>query len=265
MAFAAIIDALHCIPKRGPVMQISDCAPFSQDLALESSGIAGAILAPCNCAECQHQWNCADRRTHEIVSLVSRNPTMLRGLASYDPLRIGESLGWIDEAVTAGRLSGTYTQAECCVAGLDAPRMYPLYGICAKLHVPVVLDFMTRDRWLQHRPQLEVIAADFPELDILLALPQHTESLSVIHLLERFPRVSILLTPQELQTDTNICEYVELEGRERTLFRSSTQGLIRSIATASELSIGPGARHAYLFENAAKMFNFPAEVLSVSA
>ncbi len=52
-----IIDALFCIPKSAMVRQISDCIPFSQDLApqMNSSGIAGAILAMSNCAQCQHR------------------------------------------------------------------------------------------------------------------------------------------------------------------------------------------------------------------
>ncbi len=108
--------------------------------------------------------------------MVAQNPRQLRGLASYDPLRIGESLRWIDEAVSEGELAGAYVQAECCVSGLDAPRMYPLYGLCAKLRAPVVLDFDSRERWVHHRPQVEVVAADFPELDILLAPPPRSEN-----------------------------------------------------------------------------------------
>jgi hypothetical protein len=63
MADLTIIDALFAIPQRANITQLSDCVPFSQDLAplMNSSGIAGAILAPCNCNHCQHQWNCADR------------------------------------------------------------------------------------------------------------------------------------------------------------------------------------------------------------
>src|SRR5471030_2298057 len=99
-----IIDALYCIPKNGSVTQISDCIPFSQDLGLlmESSGIAGAVLAPCRCTLCHHIWNCADRRTQEVLGTVARRPKQLRGLACYDPLRIGDSLRWIDEAVSEG-------------------------------------------------------------------------------------------------------------------------------------------------------------------
>src|ERR1039458_10194045 len=104
MANATIIDALFCIPQKSRVMQPSDCVPFNQDLvpAMNASGIAGAVLAHCNCWECQHHWNCADRRTHEIVNVVAKSQRRLRGLASYDSLRIGESLRWIDDAVVEG-------------------------------------------------------------------------------------------------------------------------------------------------------------------
>jgi len=226
MSSATIIDALFCLPRNPKVLQISDCVPFDQDLAPEmiSSGISGAVLAPCNCAGCQHHWNCADRMTHELAGAVARNPKLLRGLASYDSLRIGDSLRWIDEGVTSGALVGAYALAESCSSGLDAPRMYPLYGMCAKLRSPAVLDFTSRERWLHYRPQVEVVAADFPELDILLATPPFTNAASILLLLQRFPHISFVLRPEELQTDAALGEYMELKGQERALFRSSAKG-----------------------------------------
>jgi predicted TIM-barrel fold metal-dependent hydrolase len=258
MADAMIIDALFAIPQRANVTQLSDCVPFSQDLAplMNSSGIAGAILAPCNCNHCQHQWNCADRRTDEIVNAVARNPTRLRGLASYDPLRIGDSLRWIWEASTKGGLAGAYAQSESCVSGLHAPRMYPLYGLCAMLRSPVILDISSRDSWAQHRPQVEVVAADFPELEILLAPPPQPDTASILRLMQRFPRISFLLRPQDLQGDALLCEYIELQGRERALFRSSSKGWPPAVEMALGLRLGPAARRAYLFENASRVYGF---------
>jgi predicted TIM-barrel fold metal-dependent hydrolase len=232
---------------------------------MNSSGIAGAILAHSNCSQCQHQWNCADRRTREVVTAVERNPEQLRGLASYDSLRIGDSLRWIDEAVTEGGLVGAYTQAECCISGLDTPRMYPLYGLCAKLRTPVVIDFSSQERWAHHRPQVEVIAADFPELDILLATPPFTKVAGIIRLMQRFPRVAFLLSPHELLSNSALCEYVEMEGRERVLFRSSSNNWRQAVETAHMLPLGPAARHSYLSENATKLFNFPFEVQRMEA
>lgn len=258
MADAVIIDALFAIPQRANVTQLSDCAPFSQDLTplMNSSGITGAILAPCNCNHCQHQWNCADRRTDEIVNAVARNPTRLRGLASYDPLRIGDSLRWIWEASAKGGLAGAYAQSESCVSGLHAARMYPLYGLCAMLRSPVILDISSRDSWAQHRPQVEVVAADFPELEILLAPPPHPDTASILRLMQRFPRISFLLRPQDLQGDALLCEYIELQGRERALFRSSSKGWPPAVETALGLRLGAAARRAYLFENASRVYGF---------
>jgi predicted TIM-barrel fold metal-dependent hydrolase len=263
MAYPAIIDALFCIPRSGTAIQISDCIPFRQDLTLQmnSNEIAGAVVAPCNCALCQHLWNCADRLTHEVRDVVAQNPKQLRGLATYDLLQIGDSLRWIDEAVAEGGLVGAYALTENCVSGLDTPRMYPLYGICSKLRVPVVLDFTSRERWIHHRPQVEVVAADFPELDILLATPPGTDSASILQLMQRFPRISFLLCPQELHLNAALCDYVELDGRDRAVFRSSSKGWLAAVEAARTLPLGPAAQRAYLSENAAQLFSFPAELL----
>lgn len=256
MANAMIIDALFCIPKKANVMQLSDCVPFNQDLAplMNAGGIAGAVLAHCNCWQCQHHWNCADRRTHELVNAVRKNPRQLRGLASYDPLRIGESLRWIDEALTAGGLSGAYADAECCIDGLDGPRMYALYGLCARLGSPMVLGFHSPARWVRHLPQVEVVAADFPELNILLAAPAGAESASILGLMRGFPRISFLLCPENI--DAVLCECIELQGRERAMFRSSSQGWPAAVKRALQLTLSPAARRAYIFENASRVYGF---------
>jgi predicted TIM-barrel fold metal-dependent hydrolase len=265
MAHATIIDALFCIPKKADAVQPSDCVPFNQDLApaMNAEGIAGVVLAHCNCWQCQHHWNCADRRTHEIVNAVARNPRKLRGLGAYDPLRIGESLRWIDEGVIEGAVAGAYADAECDATGLVAPRMYPLYGLCAMQRMPMVLGFHSLERWTQHLQQLEVLAADFPDLDILLAPPHGAEGASMLQLMRRFPRVSFLLCPHDLRADAGLCEYVEIQGREHVLFRGCAEGWSAAAETALGLPLGPEALRAYLFENAARVYGFPVEVASV--
>lgn len=258
MTQQAIIDALFCLPKPARVIQPSDCVPFNQDITpqVRAQGFDAAVLAPCHCAHCQHQWNCADRRNDEISGVVARNRRRLRGLASYDSLRIGDSLRWIDEAIGAAELSGVFAQAEACVSGVDAARMYPLYGMCAKLRAPVVLEFSTRERWLHHRPQVEVVAADFPQVDILLATPPRTDAAGIFHFLQRFPRVSFVLSPQELQQEPALCDSLEQDGRERFFFRAAPMNTRAAVEMAQSLPLSPEARHSYLFENAAKLFRF---------
>jgi len=265
MTSATIIDALYCIARKAQVTQVSECVAFQEDLtpAMDASGIAGAVLAHGNCWQCQHQWNCADRRTHEIVSAVERKPGKLRGLASYDALRVGESLRWIDEAVGEGGVSGAYADAECSINGLDAPRMYPLYGLCAKLRMPVVLGFHSAERWAQHLSQVEVLAADLPDLDVLLAPPQEAEAASILRLMRRYPRISFLLCPEELQADAGLCDYIEMQGRERALFRSGGKGWAAAVEKALGLPLSPAALRAYLSENATRVYGFPVGVASL--
>jgi predicted TIM-barrel fold metal-dependent hydrolase len=256
----AIIDALFCIPKDVRTTQLSDCKRFSEDLTpqLNGGGMVGAVIAPCLCRQCQNQWNCADRKTQEVTETVRRNPNQLRGLGSYDALRIGDSLRWIDEGVTTGTLAGAYAQADYCVSGLDSRRMYPLYGLCAKLRAPIVMDFNTRECWQHHRPQVEVIAADFPDLKIVLATPPRTEAGSILRLLQRFPHAAFLLNPKDLQADAALCEYMELQGCDRVMFRAHPLSWESAAETAMGMPLGEEAKRAYVGGNAAKLFGFAA-------
>jgi predicted TIM-barrel fold metal-dependent hydrolase len=165
MTHTTIIDSLFSLPEKGPVVHIEDCVPFRQDLTpeMKASGVAGVVLAHGNCRQCPFEWECAERMTRETVALVTQHPLQLRGLAAYDPLRIGQSLRWIDDLLRQGTLAGVYIHSEACVSGLNAARMYPLYGVCAMLGAPVVVEFFEHDRWSYQRPQVELVAADFPD------------------------------------------------------------------------------------------------------
>jgi predicted TIM-barrel fold metal-dependent hydrolase len=266
MAAAAIIDALFCIPKNTKITQVSECLPFGEDLSpqMDSSGIAGAVIAPCKCGQCPNQWNCADRKTYEVRDAVKKCPKRLRGLASYDPLRVGDSLRWIDEALSAGELIGAYAEAECCVSGLHAARMYPLYGMCDKLRAPVVLDFNSRESWQHHRPQVEVLAADFPDLQVLLSTPPRIDATSMIRLMQRFQHVQFLLNPEEFQAQPLLCEFVEAQGRERVAFRANPQSW-PAATQASSGRLEEAALHSYLYDNAAKWFGFAAVAAGTTA
>jgi len=261
MPQTTIIDGLFCIPQKPRVSQPSDCVQFNVDLipSMNACGIAAAVLAHGNCWQCQHHWNCADLRTHETVVATARNPGHLRGLASYDPLRIGASLRWIEDAVVEGGTAGAYAEAESCASGLDAPRMYPLYGFCAMLRLPVVVGFHSGEGWIQQLPQAEVLAADFPDLDLVLAPPAGSESESMLGLMQRFPRISFLLCPQDLERDAALCEYIEVQGREHVLFRSGAGGWTAAAESVRKLPLGPAALRAYLFENATRVYGFPVK------
>jgi hypothetical protein len=104
---------------------------------------------------------------------------------------------------------------------------------------------------------VEVLAADFPELEILLAPPPQVGTESIIRMLERFPRIAFLLNPRDLVDDALLCEYVELEGHSRVAFRSLPQTWAAAAETAAGIPLRSEAKHAFLFENAARFFGFP--------
>jgi len=258
MKHTAVIDALYSIPLKGPVVHISDCVPFHEDLTprMQECGLTGAVLAHGNCRKCQFEWECADRMTHEIADLTVQHPGQLRGLAAYDPLRIGESMGWIDNLVRKGRLAGAYMHSEACIRGVDSARMYPLYGMCAMLGVPVVVEFFEDDCWKYQRQQLELVAADFPDLELAVAPPRESKKSSVVPMMRRFPHLSFLLAPADLQGSRTLCRYLDSEGSSRALFRSAGEEWSSAVAAALNVPLGPAARSAYLAGNAGRLFGF---------
>ena len=58
---------------------------------------------------------------------------------------------------------------------------------------------------------------------------------------------------------------VELQGRDRVLFRSASEEWPQAVEMAARLPLGPAARRAYLGENASKVFGFPVEAPSLLA
>ena len=197
----------------------------------------------------------------EIVNAVERNPAQLRGLASYDALRVGESLRWIDEAVAEGGVSGAY--ARCGVLDQRVGRAPHVSAVrtLRQAAMPVVLGFNSAERWTQHLSQVEVVAADFPELDILLAPPAGAEAASILRLMRHFPRISFLLCPQEMQADAALCEYIEMQGRERALFRSAARDGRRRWRGRSAATESGGAA-CLSVQNATRVYGFPVGVAS---
>jgi predicted TIM-barrel fold metal-dependent hydrolase len=268
MTHASIIDSLYSLPKKGPVVQLSDCVPFQEDLTprMQQCGLAGIVLAHGNCRQCQYEWECADRMTNEISNLVAQHPDKLRGLAAYDPLRIGESMGWLDKLVRKGQIAGAYMHSEACIRGVDSARMYPLYGMCAMLRVPVVVEFVEEDCWKHQRSQLELVASDFPDLDLAVVPPRKSNKSCIIPMMKRFPRLSFLLGPQDLQESRPLRDYIDSEAGDRVLFRSAGEDWSSAVVMAQSLRLGPAALRAYLGENAERLFGFsPSKAESLSA
>jgi predicted TIM-barrel fold metal-dependent hydrolase len=85
-------------------------------------------------------------------------------------------------------------------------------------------------------------------------------------MMRRYPRLSFLLGPRELQGNDKLCDYLEQQGRNRVLFRSAGEAWPAASALALTVPLSPSARRAYLAENAARVFGFPGDaVTSLSA
>jgi hypothetical protein len=130
-----------------------------------------------------------------------------------------------------------------------------------------VIEFFEDDCWKYQRSQLELVAADFPDLELAVAPPRESNKSCIVPMMKRFPHLSFLLAPRDLQGNRTLCKYLDSQqGRGRAMFRSGGEEWSSAVAMAQAVPLGPAARSAYLAQNAARLFGFSrSEVNSLSA
>jgi len=123
----------------------------------------------------------------EIAAIVRRYPKRFIGFAGIDPW-LGKKAVWeVERAVKELGLRGVKFQPAMQEFFPNDRRLYPIYEKCAELKVPVLIHTGTtgfgaglpggagiRLKYTKPIPYVDDVAADFPELTIIMAHPAWT-------------------------------------------------------------------------------------------
>ncbi len=132
---------------------------------MDAAGVTAALVAQCDNWSCERNWLCEETKFDDVRQYIESS-SRLFGLAGYNPFDIAESLRQIELAVGSHDFRGVYVHLAGFGLPLTDARMYPAFAKAAELAVPIVVELL-RDCAVEG--EVERVAADFPELKIVLA------------------------------------------------------------------------------------------------
>ena len=209
----------------------------------------------------------------EVAACVARHPDVFAGFASVDPWKGKKAVQELERAITELGLCGLKLHPIAQGFFADERRFYPLWAKCVELGIPAL--FHTGQtgwgagtpggsgaklKYGKPIPHLDDIAADFPELTIVLAhpsFPWQDEALSVaVHKSNVFIDLSgwapRYFPPQLVQ-------YARTVLQDKCLFGSDYPVLSpeRWLTEFHELGLPPEVEEKILWRNALRVLTHP--------
>ncbi len=133
-----------------------------------------------------------------VAGLAERHPTRFIPFAGIDPLTGMDGVRELEHLVHARGFKGLSLRPFMIGLPADDRRYYPLYAKCVELGIP--LSIHTSANWttvavsdLGHPRHIDVVAADFPELDIVMSHAGYPWVLEAVLLAWKYPNVYLEL------------------------------------------------------------------------
>ena len=108
-----------------------------------------------------------------VNEMVKKGNGRIIGAAGYNPFRIEESLQDIEKAIKEYGFKFVYAHSLGFGLPFNDRKMYPLYGLCSSLKVPVSLQVghsaEPLPSWVGNPMSVDEVAIDFPDLKINLS------------------------------------------------------------------------------------------------
>lgn len=109
----------------------------------------------------------------QVYDLMKRSKGRIIGAAGYNPLRIKESLDDIEKSVKEYGFKFVYAHNISFGIPFNDKKMYPLYGLCSTLKIPVSLQTghsaEALPSWVGNPMAIDEVVMDFPDLKINLS------------------------------------------------------------------------------------------------
>lgn len=129
-------------------------------------------------------WGTPGSSNDYVAALAEKYPDRFIGFATVDPWQGVKAVRELERAVTKLGLRGLKLAPNCQLFFPDDTRFYPLYEKCVELQIPVIIHAGTTGigaglpgglgvklKYLRPIPHIDDIAADFPDLTIVMAHP----------------------------------------------------------------------------------------------
>jgi len=174
-----------------------------------------------------------DYTEEHIYELMKQANGRIIGVAGYNPLRIQESIEWIERAVTEYGFKMVFAHPITFGLRFNDKKMYPLYAVCNKLGVPVSIQVghsaEPLPSWVGHPITVDEVVLDFPDLKINLSHTGYPWRLEWQDMLWKHPNVYGDLAaymPSGLDKDT--LDFINSGiGRQKVMWGTNGFGLKR--------------------------------------
>jgi uncharacterized protein len=229
------------------------------EAAMDAAGIGRVLVSQCKRWSCERQWMCVDTRLDDVVRYTASSPRFI-GLAGYNPFDIAESLREIELAVATHAFRGAFLHADSFRLPLTDARIYPLFAKAAELGVPVLLQSSPVPRG-----DLDRLAADFPELSLVLAqaCPQLADvtaiaavgenvffaldSGALVHLIHQWTALAVA-------HDESSSSFLSEVFQQRCMWGSNSLDWCEALRSVNSLPLLPETRACFLRRNAERVF-----------
>lgn len=195
----------------------------------------------------------------ELAQVVKKYPDRFVGMATYNPHNISQSLRDLDKAVKQWGFKAVYMH----IFGFDIPlndrKMYPLFGKCVELGIPVsmqtgyVLEGMPSDCG---RPiYLDRIALDFPELVIVgthTGYPWTEELISMAYKFENVYCGCSAHLPR--YWDPSLVKNINSRLQNKAIYGANLIPYKLTLPQIDELGLKDEAKQKLLHDNAVKVY-----------
>ena len=202
----------------------------------------------------------------EIAALVARWPDRFIGFASVDPHQGRRAVQEIGRAVRDLGLRGLKFHAGAQRFYANDPRCYPLWEAAQELQVPVLFHTGTtllgqgqpggggvQLEWTKPMPYIDDVAAEFPDLTIIMAHPAWPWQDEQLAMLVHKPNCYMDLSGWAMEyVQPNLVQYANTLVQDKVLFGSDYPGfsLERWFQGWERAAFRDSVRRKILFDNA---------------
>lgn len=228
---------------------------------MDKSGVDKVLIPSFKMWSFRDQYWMWHKTTEEVNEIISKYPGRMYGLEGINP-RLGlKGLQTLERAVKEFGFVGAHYHSHGFDIAVDDPRMWPYYGKCAELDVPIVMQIGHSAEKMPSATgqpiRLDRIAMHFPELKIVAAHTGWPWTEELIAMAWKHPNVFIGTTAHAPKYwDDSLVKFINGRGRGKVLFGTDFPVIDHATALAQvdQLGLKDVAKELLLSGAADKVF-----------